>query len=185
MRHPFQAIPSEKFCRVLIPLILITLISMIMMNWISSPLNNPDVPNGIISFELAGTTEAINRILASWDNEAQLTASLSLGLDYLFLVIYSTAIGVGCIWASGAFTLRGSLLASIGVLLAWGQWLAALLDGVENAALIRLILGDIQSPWPQVARICAIIKFSLIALGLMYVILGASVRLIRRTSQGS
>ena len=182
MRHPFQAIPSEKFNKGLNPLILITLISMFVMNWISAPLNTPAAPNGIISFELAGTREAIHSILASWDTEAQLTASLSLGLDYLFLVIYSTAIGMGCIWASGVFTPRGSFLVTTGVLLAWGQWLAALMDGVENAALIRLILGEIQSPWPQIARICAIIKFSLIALGLLYVFLGALHRVIQRAS---
>jgi hypothetical protein len=181
MRHPFQSIAKESMVKALITLILLTFIFMIMMNWISSPLSNPAAPSGIISYELAGNVDTVQQILASWDLQAKLIASLSLGLDYLFLVVYSTAIGMGCIWALSAFLDGRSFLVTTGVLLAWGQWFAALMDGVENAALIKLLLGDIQSPWPQIAKICAIIKFALIALGLTYVIISGLFKWIRRT----
>jgi hypothetical protein len=180
MRHPFQSIDKGSIGKVLITLTLLTLIFMIMMNWISSPLTNPAAPSGIISYELAGNVDMAYTILASWDVEAKHIASLSLGLDYLFLVVYSTAIGMGCIWASSAFSDGRSFLVTTGVLLAWGQWLAALMDGVENAALLKLLLGDIQSPWPQISRICAIIKFALIALGLIYVIIGSLFKWVKR-----
>ena len=183
MAHPFQAISQERIGKYLVPLILLTLILMFAMNWLSTPLINYDAPNGIISYELAGNINAIHSILTSWDTNAQLIASLSLGLDYLFLVTYSTTIGMGCIWASVAFTSRGSFLLNTGVLLAWGQWLAAIFDGIENAALIKLLLGDLQSPWPQVARICAIMKFALITMGLIYFIVGAFLRIFQRTSK--
>jgi hypothetical protein len=180
MRHPFQSIAKKNIGKVLITLILLTLIFMIVMNWISKPLSNPVAPSGIISYELAGNVDTVQTILASWDVEARLIASFSLGLDYLFLVLYSTTIGMGCIWASGAFSGGHSFLRSTGVLLAWGQWFAALMDGVENAALFKLLLGDIQAPWPQIATICAIIKFAMIALGLTYVILVSPFRWIKQ-----
>jgi hypothetical protein len=180
MHHPFQSIPKEALWKILIPLTLITLTLMIIMNWISTPLATAAAPNGIISYELAGSIEAVRAILASWVEETKLFAAFSLGLDYLFLVVYSSTIGMGCIWASRLFSNGLSFLGTMGVLLAWGQWLAALMDGVENAALLKLLLGDIHSSWPQIARICAIIKFTLIVLGLTYVIIAGLFKWIKR-----
>ena len=55
----------------------------------------------------------------------------------------------------------------------WAIFGAALLDSVENYALIQVLLGTEQSIWPAVARICAIPKFLIVGLGLLYVLLGA------------
>jgi hypothetical protein len=57
--------------------------------------------------------------------------------------------------------------------LAWAQFAAALLDVVENYALIRVLLGTEQAIWPVIARWCAMPKFIIVALGLIYVIAGA------------
>ncbi len=180
MHHPFQAISPDRIGKYLIPLSILTIIFMVTLNWLSTPLNNPSTPSGIISFELAGDVETAKVILDSWDADAKLIAALSLGLDYLFLVVYSAAIGMGCIWTLGAFSPKGTLIHSTGILLAWGQWLAALFDGVENAALLKILFGDLVSPWPQVARIFALMKFTLIALGLIFIMIGALFKLFRR-----
>ena len=180
MRHPFQSISPERVPSYLIPLILLTLLSMLILNLLGSSLNTAAAPSGIISFELAGDPEISTAIIDSWDHASQMIASLSLGLDYLFLLIYSTTIAMGCIWAMNAFITKPSFYLSVGILLAWGQGLAALLDGVENAALLRLLLGEIQSPWPQLAQTCAVIKFTLIAFGLIYIALGAIMKAMER-----
>ena len=52
----------------------------------------------------------------------------------------------------------------LGAPLAWGLWIAALLDFVENFALVILLFGWVQSPWPQIAAVCAAIKFALLLL---------------------
>jgi hypothetical protein len=181
MSHPFQAIAPEKVWKVLIPLIVLTIILMILLNGLGASLNNSVAPDGMISFELAGDVDSSQGIINSWNAESQLIAAFSLGLDYLFLVVYSTTIGLGCIWAISAFRPKNLQLVAAGLLLAWGQWLAALFDGVENAALYKLLLGDLQSPWPEVARIFATLKFILIALGLIYIMIGALIKIIRRT----
>jgi len=180
MRHPFQSISPERMPRYLIPLILLTLLSMFILNLLGSSLNTAAAPSGIISFELAGDPAISTAIIDSWDPTSQMIASLSLGLDYLFLFIYSTTIAMGCIWAMNAFISKPSFYLSVGILLAWGQGLAALLDAVENAALLRLLLDGIQSPWPQLAQTCAVIKFALIALGLIYIALGAIMKAVER-----
>lgn len=180
MPHPFQAIAPDRIGKVLIPLVVLTFIFMILLNELGASLINSTAPDGMISLELAGDVEASKGIIDSWTAETQLIAAFSLGLDYLFLVVYSTTIGLGCIWAMGAFRSKSPQLVTIGLLLAWGQWIAAMFDGVENAALLKLLLGDLQSPWPQVARIFAIMKFILIALGLIYIMIGALIKIIRR-----
>jgi hypothetical protein len=59
------------------------------------------------------------------------------------------------------------------VLLAWGMLFAGALDSVENYALIKLLLGSQANILALVARSCAIPKFLIVLLGLLYVILGA------------
>jgi len=60
----------------------------------------------------------------------------------------------------------------MGVFLAWAQFIAAILDAVENYALIRVLLGSSQNLWPALARFCAGPKFFIVTAGLLYVIFG-------------
>lgn len=60
---------------------------------------------------------------------------------------------------------------TLGEVLAWGQWLAALLDAVENVGLLRMIDGARLAKWPALARWCAIPKFALIVIGTLYVLI--------------
>jgi hypothetical protein len=62
-----------------------------------------------------------------------------------------------------------------GIWLAWGLVAAAFLDYLENYALIRNILGSELALWPVMARWCAIPKFILVGIGLLFVIGGGVV----------
>src|SRR5258708_545445 len=57
---------------------------------------------------------------------ARAEGSVNLGLDYLFLILYSTTLAFACIWAAGQ--LPPGPWVNAGVWLAWGQWTAALFD---------------------------------------------------------
>ncbi len=134
-------------------------------------LQTPHAPLGILSLQFAGTPERAVAILQDWEcvtcpagqvGDAFLYAAFGLGLDYLFMVMYSLAIVM----------LIGLVVAGRGKQwLAVAEWVggypalvAALLDGVENFALWRIVLGEYRSPWPEVATGCATVKFSLLAL---------------------
>jgi hypothetical protein len=146
---------------------------MLSLRVVDRSLHTDAAPAGIISFELAGDGSSALAILDSWDQPAKLHAAFSLGLDFLFLIMYSTALSLGCIWASG---LSISPLTGLGTYLAWGQWIAALFDGLENTALFIIMVQSPASPWPQIARLAATVKFSMIALGLLYI----AVRIVER-----
>ena len=176
MQYPLARLPSAVRGRLLTVFLVGTLGLWGISLLAGAPLTTPQAPAGIVSFELAGTMEHARAIMASWGERQRLLAAFGLGLDYLFLITYSTFFGLACLSAGEAARAAGSRLAPLAVPLAWGQWLAAALDAVENSALISLVLGSTWATWPPVAWFCASFKFALIVTALIYIIWGTGLR---------
>jgi len=157
---------------VFVPLLLATLALTAVFQMTSSELATAAAPQGIVSFELAGTVAKAQAIIDSWSPLARMQAAFGLGLDYLYMPVYSTMIALACVWVAAAWRRRWSGAASFGIVLGWGLWLGALLDAAENAALLTILLGPVVEPWPQIASWCATIKFALILLGIGYALAG-------------
>ncbi len=170
---PFDWIAASAQKRVFILVLVLTLVVGVSLQALGSPLKTSAAPAGIVSFEFAGTLDLAREIMDSWGTQGQVFAGLNLGLDYLFLVSYATCIGLGCVLLARSVAGRSRFLHSIGMILAWGQVGAGLLDALENYALIRVLLGSARAYWPAVARWCAIPKFLLVALGLIFILLTA------------
>lgn len=155
------------------PALILALVILGVFSVIDAPLRTPAAPQGIISFELAGSVAASQAMLDSWDARARLYAAFGLGLDYLYMPSYALAIGLAAAWAGRQLGRRWRWLAGLGLALAWGLGLAALLDAVENFALTKMLLaGTAAAPWPGVAATCAAVKFALVILGLVYAFAG-------------
>lgn len=163
MPLPFPPLARPR--RALLLLATSTLLVMVALTWSGAVLRTDVAPRGIVSFELAYTPQAASAILESWDATARVAAAFNLGLDYLFLVLYASALAL-------AATLTTRLLEArwwaLGAAIAWGQVLAAVLDAIENAALLVILNQDATSPWPEVAALCAVIKFALVGVGLLF-----------------
>jgi len=175
MNHPLQNIPENRVRGLFIVLLVVTLLIMVIMNMVGAPLMTHAAPSGIISYELAGSAVKSQSILDSWDESARQYAAFSLGLDYLFMLFYSTTIALGCVWSGRVLAARAITLSVIGVPLAWGQWMAAVFDAVENFGLTLILFGANGQIWAPVARWCAIIKFGLIFLGITYSFFGLAI----------
>lgn len=171
-RHPLFRITSQTRPAVFAALLFATLFIMVILNISGRPLRTDEAPAAIVSYELAGNEAAATAILNSWDDEAKIYAGFNLGLDYLWMIFYSTTIALGLVWTADAFNLKGSLSTAFN-LLAWGQWLAALLDSLENTALLIMLFNQPADPWPVVAYWSAVIKFALVILGILVVLGGA------------
>jgi hypothetical protein len=152
--------------------LILTLLSMAVLSWVGRPLTTSAAPNGIVSYEFAGSVAKANEILNSWGEAGRLHAAFSLGLDYFYIVWYVLSIGLSCRWAGETLGRRGLPLSGLGIPLLWGICLAGALDGIENLALTRMLLIEVSSPWPQLAEACAAGKFLLIALGLLFALYG-------------
>jgi hypothetical protein len=172
-RGPFASLAPEWRRRLFLVSFALVLVVGALLSRLDGPLRTAAAPHGIVSFELARHAETAERILASWDDAARTRAALSLGLDYLFLVAYGTALALACERA-------GTRMApALGAALAWGQLGAALLDAVENAALARILLGTAGRHAAVVAWSCAAAKFALVCAGLLFAAAGELYRLRR------
>lgn len=174
VQNPLGAIPTHKRKPILIALLALTLGVLIALTLIGVPLQTQQAPAGIVSFQVAGNVTQASVIVNSWNETARICAGLSLGLDYLFMAAYAVTLGLACVWVADISRQRGwRKMATLGVWLAWGQALAAILDAIENLALITVLLGPIVSPWPEIALACAVPKFVLVFGGIFYALGGA------------
>ncbi len=169
MRHPLDFLPSEQRKPLFLSLLILTLILFAVFRALDAPLRTAAAPNGIVSYELAGEIKPAAEILASWNERAQLFAAFGLGLDYLFMPAYALTLSLGILLAASRHT---GGFAKLGAPLGWGALLAALFDAVENFSLWQFLLGDFQKLWPSLAAFCAIIKFTLLLLGIIYALIG-------------
>ena len=152
------------------------------MVWLDQPLRTTAAPHGIVSFELAGSSDAVTRILASWGPEGRRRAELSLRLDYVFLVAYATVLSLLCGTVAQSWAASRPRLRQVGMLLAACQWLAALLDAAENL-LLQSILADASGALlPLAAHWCALVKFTLIGFGWLYILVAGGIRVIQHFS---
>ena len=97
-----------------------------------------------------------------------------------FLVTYSLFLSLSCIKLSEKFIGHKDWFSRIGVLVAWAQLLAAILDAIENYGLIRLLLGSQRELFSTLACYCAAVKFFFIFLGIFYLVLGLFILLVLR-----
>ncbi|MFZ0546763.1 MAG: hypothetical protein WAM60_15055 [Candidatus Promineifilaceae bacterium] len=178
-RHPLAQISPAARPAIFAVLLAATLLIMVVLNVTGNHLRTAEAPAAIVSYELAGTVNRADAILNSWANAAKVYAGFNLGFDYLWMIFYSTTIALGLIWTAEALQLKGNL-AAILYFLAWGQWLAALLDALENTALLTMLFGQPAAPWPQIAYWSAVIKFTLVILGILITLGGAVLYRLRR-----
>ncbi len=171
-RFPLDWICEKNQGRVFWGLFLLTVVVLVGLQAIDAHLKTAAASAGIVSFEMAGTLTRVRQILETWGGRGQVFAGLSLGLDFLFIVSYSSLLALGCQLTVRKFPGPGQVLVWIGGTLAWAQFLAALFDLVENFSLIRLLTGSFQSGLPSLARWCSVLKFSLVGLGILFLLLG-------------
>ena len=175
LRHPFEWLTPSGQIRAFIFFFILSLLAMASLQVTGAHLITQVSPPGILSFEFAGQLSAAQKMVNSWGQTGRVYAGLNLGLDYLFLLVYACAIGLGCVLVTRSLSPQKTFLANLGILIAWAQLGAALLDGVENYALIQVLVGTEMAVWPGVACWCAYPKFAIVGAGLIYVMIGTIV----------
>jgi hypothetical protein len=177
-RTPFNWLPNAEQPCLFVALFVLTVVAMAAEQVTGVPLRTAAAPSGIISFELAGTMSVAQNIIESWGAAGRVYAGLNLGLDFLFIDAYASCISLGCVIIARNLARQSVFFAFIGVVLAWALLLAALLDCIENFALINLLLGSQQGTFAALAQACAIPKFAIVGVGIVYAIIGALAAMI-------
>lgn len=134
----------------------------------------PFTPSDIVAFELARTSDQALRMIAEWGTSGVEKARMSIYLDFVFLVLYSWAISLGCRVASD-FS-KQNLLIRTGTLLAKLIWVAALCDVIENVAML-MTLQQVSETTLTIAFWSALLKFTLVLISLVFILLATGVGL--------
>jgi hypothetical protein len=181
MGHPLQFIPLRRRRSLFFTFLLLTLTLFAIFRVIDRPLQTEAAPNGIISLELAGNARTARAILDSWEQTSRMLSATSapnpdivnvpyvfaafgLGLDYLFMPMYSHALALGTLLAAQK---HAGWLRSLAEAAGYAALAAALFDAVENYALLQMLLGEFDAGLPATASFCAIVKFGLLLFGIV------------------
>lgn len=168
--HPLAFTPDNNRKRVFFIFLAGTLLIMAIFRFVlDPPLQTEAAPQGIVSFELAGSQLKADEIITSWDATARLYAAFGLGFDFLFMPVYATAIALGVLLASGRHPGR---FATVGAWVGWGAFVATIFDAAENICLFNLLLGNSGPNFAGMAALYATLKFGLILLGIVYALVG-------------
>ena len=146
-----------------------TIVTVLVMRFLDKPLKNEIATNGIVSFELAGSLQNSIDILNSWGVNAKLYAGISLGFDYLFMLMYSLLLYTLVKYLTSKFSNTSAI--KLGNLIAIFMFIAGVLDAIENYSLIQLYLGNLDQIFSTVAYYSATLKFSIIGIGITYILI--------------
>jgi hypothetical protein len=177
MRHPLAQIEPGFLGSLTIRLGALVIFATALMIFVDVPLEGEASPNGIVSFELAGTPQQALRILLEWRSRDALGyARLSLIVDFVYLVIYGLFFSALALWAGARL---GEKKWSIRA--AWAATTAAAFDVLENSALLyELNRLTSPAPYPQLAASFALAKFALLLFSAAYGLVGAITVFVRR-----
>ena len=173
--HPFLELSWESLTWLLMFLTVASLIGWMWLATMGRQLRTDVAPLGIVSLQLCDSSQASQEIVDSWDKTAQENAVRSLTLDYYFVPIYTTALAVVGIMAARWFSQQGMLfMGNLAVALAWGQWLAGMIDYAENSTLLRMLqmYPEIPESLCRFGSTCTRLKFLLILMGIASCLFG-------------
>lgn len=177
MQHPLARIEPALLGSLTLRLGGLLVFSTALMMFVDVPLQSDTTPNGIVSFELAGTPSRALGILLDWKSRNALGyARLSLIIDFVYLVVYALFFSALALWA-GARLGEATWSARA----AWAALLAAAFDVLENSVLLyELNRFTSPSPYPQVAASFALTKFALLLASALYGVGGGLAVLAKR-----
>lgn len=146
------------------------------------PLRLPETPLGIVSLELARSAARASDVVASWDSAGlSAVATANVILDFSFLASYAVLLAVLALWSGARLAVgrsEGWLVA--GAVVGWIQIGAGALDAGENIGLLLMLGGSISDGLAALVRVVALVKFGLVAFGLVWAAIGLAVGLGRK-----
>jgi len=100
-------------------------------------------------------------------------AQMAHYLDFPYLVAYALALSAACVVLGARAADRGrARIAAIGSRVAWLAVIAAALDAVEDVAILLVLDGRTEQPWPAIAFGCSVLKFAMLAVVIVYLVAG-------------
>jgi hypothetical protein len=139
----------------------------------------------ILGLEFAGSAERVDQIASEWGGHGVYLARFSLWIDFGFMVSYGAFFTLaGLATRDFAREHDRRVLATAGVVVPYFAAAAAIFDACENSIWLLALGGHVTSLAP-VATGCAIVKFTLIGIAIVYALCGLAAWLWSLRTGGS
>mmetsp|Transcript_14352 Transcript_14352/g.25711 ORF Transcript_14352/g.25711 Transcript_14352/m.25711 type:complete len:232 (-) Transcript_14352:193-888(-) len=172
MLDSFKTLVAPGFERkwVMVTLTVMTLMLLGVLSLCDRLVRNDLSPFGMVSFELSTTKSNGEAMVRQWTMNQRVLVAFMLGIDYLFIPVYVASICYACVWAADMVGVWSEPASVAGEVIAQAQFVAGLLDCIENACLLFGLLNPDKSmlAFPT-ATLCAMFKFIIVFLGLSFV----------------
>jgi hypothetical protein len=142
------------------------ILMMSVLQWQGAVLKTAQSPRAIVDLEFAQKPEQVQALMAIWMVK---DIRINIQLDFLFIVAYVAFLAIGAVAIAKKWTVP--LMQNLGWLMARLALLAGLLDVAENLMMLQTIGGHYSDLSLQITHYCALIKFSLVGLVLVYLLL--------------
>lgn len=170
---------SKNKARITLILFLLLLAGIAVMRYFDSFLITQSSPNGIVSFELAKDSYLSAEMINAWDSRARTAAGMSMGFDFLFLLIYASFLSMLIFIIGERLFVKPNKNVLKNVLIL-SPFIAAFFDVAENFSLIQLLMGDIEQKWSLTAYYAATIKFGILFFVIGYILVGGVISIFKR-----
>lgn len=145
--------------------LLLTIGYMIWVRNYLSPLSSGE----ILQFEIAKTVNKANSIIQEWKSTGKYEQGVkSTYFAYVFIVLYTTAIALGCRFISACT--GNDIMIKGGKGFAWLIVGAGVCDIIENFALSKTLHGEISRWSVSMAYNLARVKFSLVIVCILFMV---------------
>jgi hypothetical protein len=125
----------------------------------------------IVEFEMMRTPVRASYLLAYLGEDWIAAARQQLYLDFGLLILYAVVLAAACTMLA-ARAGAGTWVGKLGPAMARLAVVAAACDAIENVALLVVLAGGTEQPWPGLASVFATVKFAVLAVVLMYLVVG-------------
>ncbi|MFZ1527401.1 MAG: hypothetical protein WAT19_01535 [Ferruginibacter sp.] len=149
-----------------------TILMIYIMSVTGKPLKTSASPSGILNLEFASTAAATANIVNAWEKEGLVKkAEINTYWDFIFLLFYSTLLFILCRGVSNRIDSK-NFLNKTGKFLAAGALAAGMMDVLENGGMLASLAGLIRDNISLFTFTASVIKWSLVALCIFYIMVG-------------
>lgn len=137
-------------------------------------------PMGILNLELASAANATQQIVNVWErNNLIPIAEIHTARDFVFLIFYSLLLFTCCRWLSKKLT-NSVFIYKAGKWLGFAALFAGAMDVLENLGMLVSLTGRVSEKITLFTFYASVIKWAIVALCLVYLLVGFIVLFIAK-----
>lgn len=164
----FLALSTPRRLLALAAIALISGAAMLPAMWAMS-----DHGYSLFAFEQAGSVERSAEIVDAWGEDGKRAAWWQLAFDTPFLVGYGLFAAGACAAVARRADRAGKpRLRQMAAVVVWFGPMAAVADFLQNVSLALILLGHIDSPWPQISATGGSLTSALMGAALLFAVVG-------------